>query len=188
LVFKKRKTKKKLAFFLDRDGVINHENGYIKNWSKIKFYKDTFKALKLIQKFGFLIFVITNQSIIARKKAKKYEIKDIHKKMTKLFLKKKINIKKIYFCPHHPKFDKKCNCRKPKNGLIIKAKHEFNIDLKNSWLVGDKTSDIKAGKISGLKTVLVRTGYGGLDAVYKVKPDYINENLYKAVKKILIPK
>jgi D-glycero-D-manno-heptose 1,7-bisphosphate phosphatase len=188
LVFKKRKTKKKVAFFLDRDGVINHENGYIKDWNKIRLYKNTFKALKLIQGLGFLIFIITNQSIIARKIAKKKEIQYIHNKLTKLFLKKKIKINKIYFCPHHPKFDKKCSCRKPKNGLIIKARNEFNIDLKNSWLVGDKTSDIKAGKISNLKTILVRTGYGGLDGGYKVKPDYINENLYKAVKKIHISK
>ena len=82
----------------------------------------------------------------------------------------------------------KYKCRKPKNGLINKAKNEFNIDLRNSWLVGDKTSDIKAGKISNLKTILVRTGYGGLDAIYKVKPDHIYKNLYKAVKKILISK
>ncbi len=188
MVFEKRKKKKKIAFFLDRDGVINHEVGYIKYWSKIRLYKNTFKALKLIQDSGFLIFIITNQSIIARKKAKKSEIEYIHKRLINLFLKKKIKIKKIYLCPHHPKFDKICKCRKPKNGLIIKAKDEYNIDLRNSWLVGDKTSDIKAGKISNLKTILVRTGYGGLDAVYKVKPDHIYKNLYKAVKKILISK
>ncbi len=69
--------------------------------------------------------------------------------------------------------------------MILKAKKKFNIDLKKSWMIGDKSSDIKVGKVSGLKTVLVKTGYGGLDKNYKVKPDYVFENLYKAITKII---
>ncbi len=181
----KKKNIKNVAFFLDRDGVINHEIGYINSWKKIKFYKNTFKALRLIQKSGYKIIIVTNQSIIARKIAKKKEIQNLHYKFIDFFKKKNIKINKIYFCPHHPKFNKNCNCRKPKNGMILKAKKKFNIDLKKSWMIGDKSSDIKVGKVSGLKTVLVKTGYGGLDKNYKVKPDYVFENLYKAITKII---
>lgn len=184
MVFKNKKNKN-LAFFLDRDGVINHEIGYIKKWEDIKFYNKTLKALNVIQNAGFLIIIITNQSIIARKIIKRNQLLNLNKKMTLFFKKRGIIINKIYFCPHHPKFTGICNCRKPKNGLILKAKKQFKIDLKNSWLVGDKTSDIKAGKVSGINTILVKTGYGGLDNNYKVKPDYTFKNLYNAVNKIL---
>ncbi len=180
----KKKYKKNIAFFLDRDGVINHEVGYIKTWKKVKIYKNVIEALRTIQKFNYLILIITNQSIIARKKAKSSEILNLHTKFIKYFKNNKIKIEKIYVCPHHPKFGRICKCRKPKNGLILRAKKKYNIDLSKSWLIGDKTSDIKAGKISGLKTVLVKTGYGGLDKNYKVKPDYIYKNLSIAVKKI----
>lgn len=179
---KRRKLNK--AFFLDRDGVINHEIGYIKSWKKIKLYKNTLKALKKINDRNYLIIIITNQSIIARKIAKKSEIDFLHKCLKKFLKKKNINLSSIYICPHHPKFNIRCNCRKPNNGLILKAKKKFNIDLKRSWLIGDKTSDIKAGKKSGLKTILVKTGYGGLDKKYKVKPDYVFKNLYEAVLKL----
>ncbi len=183
MVFKK-KTKKKLAFFLDRDGVINHEVGHLKSWEKIKFYNGTVRALKIIKKKKYLIFIVTNQSIIARKNATKNEIESLHKKFLKYFKTKNIKINAIYFCPHHPKYSGSCNCRKPKIGLIKKAQNRYNIDIKNSWLVGDKTTDIKAGKKSGLKTILVKTGYGGLDKKYKVKADYTYKNLIDAVKNI----
>ena len=172
------------AFFLDRDGVLNYERGYIKEWKKIKFYKNTIKALKNIQNKKYLIFIITNQSIIARKIAKRKDIDILHITLIQYFKTKKINLTKVYLCPHHPNFNLNCKCRKPKNGIIKKAKKKFNIDLKRSWLIGDKTSDIKAGKISGLKTVMVKTGYGGRDKLYKVKPDYIFKNLYEATKKL----
>ena len=184
MVLRKKKNKN-LAFFLDRDGVINHEIGYIKKWTDIKFYNKTLEALKTIQKAGFLIIVITNQSIIARKIIKRKKLLILNEKFIHFFKKRGVIIKKIYFCPHHPKFTGICKCRKPKNGLILKAKKQFNIDLKNSWLVGDKTSDIKTGKVSGINTILVKTGYGGLDNNYKVKPDYTFKNLYNAVNEIL---
>ena len=183
MVFKKKYSKK--VIFLDRDGVINHEIGYIKEWKKIKFYKNTLNALKKINKLGYLIIIITNQSIVARGIASKKEIINLNKKMMDYFKKKKIEIKHIYFCPHHPKFTINCSCRKPKNGMIIKAKKKYNLNLKQSWLVGDKTSDIKAGKISKIRTILVKTGYGGLDKKYKVKPDFICKNLNNAVNKVL---
>lgn len=177
---------KKKAFFLDRDGVINKEIGYIKNWEKIKFYKGTYSALKLIKKKDYLIIIITNQSIIARKIAKKKEIIQLHEKLIQHFKNKKINITEIFFCPHHPKFTGKCKCRKPNNNLILQAIEKYDIDVKKSWFVGDKTSDILAGKRSGLRTILVKTGYGGLDKKYKVKPNYIFKNLNNITQNLLI--
>ena len=174
------------AFFLDRDGVLNKEIGYIKNWDKIRFYKGTFSALRRIEKKGYLIIIVTNQSIIARKIAKKIEIAKLHNKLIQYLKNKKINITEIFFCPHHPEYTGKCKCRKPNNHLIIKAIKKYNIDKKESWFVGDKTSDILAGKRSGLKTVLVKTGYGGLDKKYKVKPDHVFKNLFKMSSQILI--
>ena len=179
---KKKITNK--AFFLDRDGVINHEIGYIKDWKKIKFYKNTIKALKKIQEKNFLIIIITNQSIIARKIANRKQINHLHDCLKNYFYKNGIKISDIYLCPHHPEFNKRCICRKPNNGLILKAKKKYNIDMSKSWFVGDKTSYIKACKKSGLKTILVKSGYGGLDQNYKVKPNYIFKDLYETACKL----
>lgn len=180
----KKKIKKK-AFFLDRDGVINEEISYITKWPDIRIIKDTIKALKKISENDYLIIIVTNQSAIARGITSRNNILHLNKKLINFFKKKKIIISKIYFCPHHPKFNKKCLCRKPGNEMIEKAIKKFNIDISESWLVGDKTSDIKAGKKSKLKTILVKTGYGGQDNQFKVKADYVFKDLYSATKKLL---
>jgi len=103
--------------------------------------------------------------------------------------KKNIRIKETYFCPHHPeakikKYRKKCHCRKPGPGMLLKAKKEFNLDLNHSFLIGDKTSDILAGKNAGCMTILVQTGYAGKDGLFKVNPDYTAEDLLSAIKLI----
>ena len=122
------------------------------------------------------------------------DLNEIHKKLeTELGL-KGAKIDGIYYCPHHPekgftgeipKLKIKCNCRKPKIGLLLKAKEEFNINLKQSYFIGDQTGDILTGKRAGCKTILVKTGYGGKDNSFSVKPDFIADNLLKATKIIL---
>jgi len=104
----------------------------------------------------------------------------INKKMFKDIAEKKIIIDKIYFCPHSLSED--CNCRKPKTGLFERGKEELNIDMERSFMIGDKTDDIQAGKNAGVKTILVKTGHAGKDKNYDVKPDFVAEDLLDAAK------
>jgi len=121
------------------------------------------------------------------------DLDEIHKKLETELGKKGAKIDAIYYCPHHP--DKgfagevtelkiKCNCRKPKIGLFMRAQKDFNIDFKKSYLLGDQTGDILAGKRAGCKTILVKTGYAGGDKKFFVKPDFIVKNLFQAVQNL----
>jgi len=146
------------ALFLDRDGVINIEKNYLYKIEDFEFIKGVKKALKQLQELGFLLIVVTNQSGIARGY---YSLQDFYKLdswMKKALQKENIDIKKTYFCPHAPPDN--CDCRKPNPKMILDAKKEFNVDLKNSWLVGDKESDILAALNSGItNTILLRSGH-----------------------------
>ncbi len=178
--FKRQKMNK--AVFLDRDGVINEEVNYLSKVKEFKFIKNVIEALKLLSKTGFKIIIITNQSGINRGYFTVEDLKRIHEYMLKEFKKESIRIDKIYVCPHRP--DENCNCRKPKTGLLIKASEDFNINISKSYFIGDKTVDIETGKNANCKTILVKTGYGGSDNNYKVKPDFIEDDLIEAVKVI----
>lgn len=176
--------KKNIAVFIDRDGVINKERRkkYIYKLKDFKFYKNTFEALKAVPK-SFKKIVITNQAGIAKGIFTKKDYQKISDFMLKKFKQQKIKIDKIYLCPHSPSDN--CQCRKPKTGMILEAQKHFKLDLKNSWLIGDKTSDILCGKNAGIKTILVATGFGGKNHSYKVKADFKARNLNSAVKKII---
>ena len=144
------------ALFLDRDGVINKEINYLYRIQDFKFNNRIFRLCKKFQDEGYLIFVITNQAGIARGYYTKKDFEIVTKWMINQFLLKKIKITKVYFCPHHPDFSKKCNCRKPNPGMILNAMEEFDIDLSNSVLIGDKKSDIIAGNKAGIgKNILI---------------------------------
>jgi len=148
---KYNKTKK--AFFLDRDGVIIKDVGYLTKIKQVSFLKNTFKTLRLINKKNYLIIVVTNQSVIGRKLISKKKLNDIHHHLKKNLKKKYISLTDIYYCPHHPvyakgKFKIKCRCRKPGNLMIEKAIKKWRIDRKKSFMVGDKFSDLKAAKKS----------------------------------------
>jgi len=137
------------GLFLDRDGVINIDKGHVYKICDFEFIENIFEVCSYYQDKGYLIFIITNQAGIAKGY---YTLKDfeiLNDWMLDRFKEKNINISKVYFCPHHPNFSN-CNCRKPKSGMILKAAKEFNIDLKNSILYGDKKSDIIAGKKAGI--------------------------------------
>lgn len=144
------------TIFLDRDGVINHDYGYISNWKDFHFIDRAIEALQKISKKNINIIIITNQSGIARGLYKKtdYEELTLHFKNFCFF--NKINIQDIYYCPHHPsgkikEFSFTCTCRKPMPGLIFKAIKEHNINIKKTALVGDKVSDIQAGLSAGIQ-------------------------------------
>jgi D-glycero-D-manno-heptose 1,7-bisphosphate phosphatase len=149
-----RKNKNK-ALFLDRDGTINYEKNYVHKINDFKFIDDIFPLIKKYQNEGFLIIIITNQSGIARGFYSESEFQELTEWMLKQFELKGIQITKVYHCPHHPDITGDCECRKPNPGMIKKAIREFNIDPKNSVLIGDKKTDILAGIKGGIGTNLV---------------------------------
>ncbi len=185
---------KQKCIFIDRDGTINKFVPFLKEVSKFKLIKNAGKAIAKINKSNYLCIVITNQPIIARGDSTVENLNEIHKKMDVLLSEDAAFIDDLYYCPHHPDsgFDGEvkelkinCKCRKPNTLLIEKACEKYNIDLSSSYFIGDTTSDIKCGKDSGLKTILVKTGEAGKDKKYDVKPDYVKEDLYDAVNFIL---
>ncbi len=174
------------AIFLDRDGVLNKEVGYLSNPEKFEFIEGSIEALKILKKKGFLLIVITNQAGIARGYYNEQTLAAIHDKMNLLLKEHNVILDDIYFCPHHPDFTGPCDCRKPKPGMILKAKEKYTINLDNSYLVGDTLNDIEAGIKANCKTVLVLTGYGEDEKKKegKVKPHYIFKNLLEFAQKI----
>ncbi len=173
------------AVFLDRDGVINREVDVLRDIRQLKLLPGAAKAIEKINKLGFLAVVITNQPVIARGWLTEKEVDQIHAVLIKRLGNKKAKIDGIYYCPHHPdanlkRYRLKCSCRKPGTGLIKKAAKELGINLKKSFMIGDRTADILSGKRAGLKTILVKTGYAGKDGKHEVKPDFTADNLSKA--------
>lgn len=134
----------KKAAFLDRDGVINIDHGYVGKIEDFSWCEGIFDGLFRLQELGFELVIITNQSGIARGYYSEADFKSLTKWMLTGLEKQKIKIAKVYHCPHAPELN--CECRKPKPGMILQAASELNIDLASSILIGDKDSDIAAGK------------------------------------------
>jgi D-glycero-D-manno-heptose 1,7-bisphosphate phosphatase len=175
--------KKSPAIFVDRDGTINEEIMYLHHPEKLKLYPDTLSGLKKFQNLGYRIVIVTNQPGIGIGYYPEEDFYRVNRRMLELFSREEILIDKIYFCPHSK--SEKCSCRKPNLALIKRAENELNIDLGNSFFIGDKTSDIETGKKAGMKTILVKTGFKGEDREYHVKPDYLADNLLDAANIIL---
>ncbi|MCX7770011.1 MAG: HAD family hydrolase [Proteobacteria bacterium] len=172
--------------FLDRDGTVCVEKEYLDDYKKMEFIDGVEKALKMIKQKGYLVIIITNQSGVARGKFSIEEAENQKRYFIDYFLKKGIKIDGYYYCPHHPEgiikeFAIDCDCRKPKAGLIYKAISDNNIDLSNSYVVGDKKIDIELALNIGAKPVLVRTGYGIEEEKKVLVKDKIQifDNLYK---------
>lgn len=148
------------ALFLDRDGVINKEKNYLYKIEDFEFIDGVFETCRYFQKLGYLLIVITNQAGIARGKYTQKDFDTLTHWMEDQFKKENILLTKVYSCPHHPDITGQCKCRKPQPGMILNAKNEFNIDMQNSILIGDKESDIEAGIAAGIKhNYLVRSGH-----------------------------
>jgi D-glycero-D-manno-heptose 1,7-bisphosphate phosphatase len=146
---------KKRAIFLDRDGVINVDTGYVGHWDDFEFKEGVFKLLKALSSKGFLLFIVTNQSGIGRGYFSEEQFHILMDKMLAAFSEKKINIDGIYYCPHFEssqmgRYNRRCECRKPKPGMILEAAAEFDLALEGSILIGDKTTDIEAGAAAGV--------------------------------------
>ena len=155
---------KQKAVFLDRDGTINKYVGFLRNIDEFELLPGVAEAIKSINSMGLLAIVVTNQPVVARGEVSYEELQEIHNKMETLLGNQGAYVDAIYYCPHHPhkgyageipelKFE--CECRKPKPGMILKAAKDYNIDLSQSWMIGDGENDIKAGKAAGCRTALI---------------------------------
>jgi D,D-heptose 1,7-bisphosphate phosphatase len=190
--------KKNTAVFLDRDGTINEEVGYLDSLDKLKIIPGAYEAIRLINESGMKAVVISNQAGVARGFFTEDFVKITHEHLQTALRQEGAYIDNFYHCPHHPTegiepYRQDCNCRKPAPGMLLRAAQDLNIDLTRSYLVGDRFRDMEAAKKVGVKGVLVKTGYGqellqddGPDKeTAESKPDYIAADILEAVKWIL---
>ena len=184
LVHKRNLVNKQKAIFLDRDGTINKYVGFLRDIDDFELLPNVAKAIRMINDSEYLAIVVSNQPVIARGEVSYEELDEIHNKMETLLGNEGAYLDAIYYCPHHPdkgfKGERKelkidCDCRKPKIGLLLKAKERFNIDLESSYFVGDTSLDIQTGKNAKMKTILIKTG--STDDRYDAEPDYVINDL-----------
>ncbi len=183
------------AVFLDRDGTINQDRGYVYRIADFHFYPRAVDAICSLNRAGWKVIVVTNQAGIAHGYFSEEDVRELHR-----FLHQEVaagggRLDGIYYCPHHPggkvsKYAVSCGCRKPAPGMLLQAAAEHGLDLAKCWMVGDKFDvDIGLARNAGTRGALVRTGYGeGADALMQqsvFQPDLVAENLWEAVKAIL---
>ncbi len=179
---------KQKAIFLDRDGTINKYKGFLNDIDEFELIDGVGEAIKMINNSEYLTIVVTNQPVIARGEVTFEELNEIHNKMETLLGLDGTYVNDIFYCPHHPdkgfegevkelKFD--CDCRKPKPGMLLKASKKYNIDLSESWMIGDGKNDILCGKNAGCKTALISS----IDDSYG--EDIKDVDLFHIIKRIL---
>ena len=182
------------AIFIDRDGTINEDSGYISTPDDLIIYPFAAEALRLINESNLKAIVITNQSGIARGIYTEADLDAIHNRMLEELARDGAHIDAIYYCPHHPRigddrYRKTCDCRKPGTGMLRQAAREHDIDLARSYVIGDKASDINLATNAGARGVLVMTGYGRATLAsqdrWPCMPAIIADDLLDGVKRIL---
>ncbi|MCI5193483.1 MAG: D-glycero-beta-D-manno-heptose 1,7-bisphosphate 7-phosphatase [Candidatus Electrothrix sp. AU1_5] len=179
------------AVFLDRDGTINEQMGYINHISRFILLPGVATAIRTLNEQNIPVVVVTNQSGLARGYFPPALLDAVHAQMERELAAQDAHIDGLYICPHHPEakeeqFRKVCTCRKPQTGLLEQAAAELELDLTRSFMVGDRWSDLKCGNRVGATSVLVLTGYGRGDLEYigpeqEIQPDKIAEDLSEAV-------
>lgn len=182
------------AVFIDRDGTLNEDIGYVSAPDELVLYPWAAEAVRLVNDSGFRAIVITNQSGIARGMYTEQTLGAIHARMIEELAREGARIDAVYYCPHHPEigdahYRVTCDCRKPRTGLLDAAAREHNIDLTRSFVIGDKSSDITLAENAGARSALVLTGYGRETLAHPESwpchPSFVAENLLEAVKRIL---
>jgi D-glycero-D-manno-heptose 1,7-bisphosphate phosphatase len=183
------------AVFLDRDGTINEQMGYINHISRFHLLPGVAEAIRRLNEARIPVIVVTNQSGLARGYFPAELLTAVHEKMVTLLAEHGAHVDGIYICPHHPEAKREeyrvnCDCRKPKTGLLVQAAKDLGLDLVRSFVVGDRWSDLKTAANCGATPVLVLTGYGSGDALYigpsqEVQPAMVGVDLAAAVQWIL---
>ena len=190
--------KKNTAVFLDRDGTINEEVGYLDSIDKLKLFANAAESIRIINESGMKAVVITNQSGVAKGYFTEEFVRTVHERIQEILRGKGAFIDAFYYCPHHHSegighYLQACACRKPEAGMLIQASKELAIDLRHSYTVGDMLKDIQVARAVGAKGILVKTGYG-IDTIEKdltpdsseiCQPSYIAEDILDAVKWII---
>lgn len=151
---------KRKAIFLDRDGTINVDKDYLYKIEDFEFENGAKEGLKILNDLGYELIVVTNQSGIARGYYTEEDVEKLHEFMINELLKIGVKIRYCYYCPHHPekaiaKYNLNCSCRKPNPGMIYMGITDFNIDVAKSFMVGDKKSDVEAGRRAGIRSILI---------------------------------
>jgi D-glycero-D-manno-heptose 1,7-bisphosphate phosphatase len=176
------------AVFLDRDGTIGEELGYVNHIDRFQIFPYAAEAIRQLNLAEIPVIVVTNQSGIARNIFPESLVHEVHKKMVAELAAGGAWIDAIYFCPH--KSEDACECRKPNPGLLERAAREHSLDLGSSWVVGDRYADLEMGNAAGTRGILVMTGYGRGEyelhrSIWPRQPDALAENLRDAVRNIL---
>lgn len=176
------------AVFLDRDGTINEEVGYLNHLSRLRLIRGVGKALRTLQERGVRLFVVTNQSGPARGYFPKELVERTNEEIRRRLRRQGVVIEDFFVCLHHP--DEGCSCRKPRTGLLEEAFARYPIDRERAYVVGDRLIDVELARNAGLKGILVLTGYGRGELEYvlpkkTIRPDYVAEDLSDAVRFIL---
>ncbi len=188
---------KRPAVFIDRDGTVNEQMGYINHLSRFVMFPCASEAIKLLNHHQYLAIIVSNQSGVARGYYPIELVDEVHNHMKALLKKEGAFVDGIFFCPHYakgnvPEYSIECNCRKPNTGLIEKACETFDIDMANSFVIGDRNSDIEMAFRLDMKGILVSTGYGLGDMEYvfpklSCKPAHVAKDLLHAVQWIIEP-
>lgn len=183
------------AVFLDRDGTINEQMGYVNHPSRFVLLPEAARGIRLLNEAGFLAVVVSNQSGVARGYFPIELVHEVHERMHRELAAVGAALDGVFFCPHHPdgkvaEYAVVCTCRKPKPGLVRQAEARFRIDRARSYVIGDRVSDLQLADRCGLKGVLVETGYGRGDRLYvlpgsPVQPVHVASDLEAAVRWIL---
>ncbi|MBW2093630.1 MAG: HAD family hydrolase [Deltaproteobacteria bacterium] len=183
------------AVFIDRDGTINEQMGYINHPSRFTLLPRAAEAIKALNQSGFASIVVSNQSGVARGYFPLDLVHEVHGLMGKLLSKEGARLDGVFFCPHHPQgivpeYAISCDCRKPGTGLLEQARNELDLDMGESYVIGDRCQDLEMARRAGLEGVLVLTGYGRGEREYilpreTVRPAYIAEDLLDAVRWII---
>jgi histidinol-phosphate phosphatase family protein len=182
------------AVFLDRDGTLTVENGYLRTPSDLQLLPGVAPALRSLRHAGYRLVVLTNQPVIARGEASEADVSAVHRRLEWELGKEGAYLDRIYLCPHHPdrgfpgersELKIPCQCRKPATGLFERACRDLHIEAAGSWMIGDQTRDIEMARRAGLRSILVQTGVSGRDGKFQAVPDYIADDLAGAVGVIL---
>lgn len=186
---------KRPAVFIDRDGTISEEVGYINHPSRFRVFPYAASAIKLLNDQGWLAVIITNQAGVARGYFSESMIEIVHDDLRRELRDQGARVDAIYYCAHHPTvgeppYRQDCECRKPKPGLVHRAAKDLDIALEQSWMIGDRYGDIELARNAGLHSALVLSGYGRGEwenqrSLWKHQPDLVSENLLEAVESII---